>query len=114
MIRAFTGSFLLAFCILPAASAQRPLLHYHYDEGGSPAAASNVGTLPGASPIIGFNQTGAGANGTSCLTGIGGTTGQIATPLTMSQGNNAWSIGFAIKNGIAGGVNFVCSENVAA
>jgi hypothetical protein len=109
-----SGILVVSFLVASVARAQlMPRLHYHFNDGGAPIFAMNVGTLlPAASPMTGYNLTGAGANGTSCLIGIGGTTNEVTTPLALTQGNNSWTIGFAIKNAVAGGINMVCSENV--
>jgi hypothetical protein len=112
MIRTLATVFVTALLMPPAARAQQlPLVHYHFNDLGAQGQIQSVGTLtPSLSPLVGFNITGTGANGTSCLTGTGGTTSEIVTHLPLNQGNASWTIGFAIKNASAGAFNYAFSE----
>jgi hypothetical protein len=95
--------------------AQLPLVHYHFNEGGSPVTTTNVGTL-GAGPnaLVDCTLASTGSNGTPCLTGVGGAIGEVSTPLQLILGASPWTVGFAIRNGAAGGFQYVFSENLAS
>jgi hypothetical protein len=113
--RACAKGLVLALSILPVAAAQAPLLHYHFNEGGAPSITGNAGTLsPGPSPLIGHTLTGVAPDNTPCLRGSAGTTSEVTTPLLLNLGASSWSIGFFVRNGTAGGFQYVCSENLGS
>jgi hypothetical protein len=106
------AAILLAAGLAPA---QGPVLHYAFDEGGSPATTDNVGSFaPGASPILGgMTMTSNSANGTPCLVGVGGSTSEVTTPYTVNLGNASWTLGFFIDNSAnPDGFQYVMGENL--
>jgi hypothetical protein len=63
-----TWTLIALVALVPAFTAQAPILHYSFSEGGSPATTENTGTLlPGPSPLIGHTLTGVNQNRTNAL-----------------------------------------------
>lgn len=89
---------LLAVSMLTASAfAQGPNLHYRFNENGVGNPINEGAANPGPSTMIGHDTTGAGADGTSCLEGVGGTGALVFTGFYLTQANQPWTIGFAVN-----------------
>lgn len=114
-MRTIHSAWTIVVCgvLLATASAQQPILHYTFSEGGSPANTENTGTLsPGLSPIAGHTLTGTSPNRTNCLTGVAGAANQVTTPYNVAFGNNSWSIGFALNSTASPAFQYIFSEDL--
>jgi hypothetical protein len=113
MNRVVPWALVVLLSILATAKGQFPLLHYPFNEGGSPLATTNFGTLGGNSPLNGLTLLGTSPNTTPCLKGVGGSTASLATPLSVNFGNNSWSVGFAVSASIFTPLQYVCGGQAA-
>jgi hypothetical protein len=61
--------------------------------------------------MIGHTTSSSSAAGTRCLTGAGGTGNLVYTGYYLSEGNNPWTIGFAINTRANGGAfQYLCGD----